>query len=1724
MPNQRLRRSSLSSAAASLQAEEADLREAVERSSNSNEVVAAHSVAGTNGRRTARKRYKHYTLQEAATDRLTLNFHHPTLERNFRRYVSQKAIRRTRGAALAFIFCLLCFGILENVGNFSGVPWATAGIGGLRIVTAIVPTLFLLLSERLTDLPVPWLESALAATYGMHGILLVAANVLGVYAGSRHYYPFAWWSGTFDMCHCAVTQLSGVRFAVAACVTLIHPLLVCLAYIPGYRPANSDEVEQLLIQLACIAVCILVAYRREAVERREFVSTANLIADRTMRQDLLDEMLPSRVAEALNRRGGSGMDSFAGAGAGSHTSRGTGAAGSLRAASREFTAGQMASRQDSPHWSSRPGAAVVGSLLSPSSGQTGVANILSGRNTSEPGGGGSKEFFADRSILVPPTVVANTSVPPTVPNHSSMSPSAGTGTGSRMTRRQSSQQELGPAKGMNRARSTEPDIMLARSMPLRDVGDSVGEADSPSNLHRPRSIRFKKRASVLEGRRSIVGAAISGSFLHEAGSLDSPTLAPLASPSVHGMTLLEQTELPHMNLVRAPSTGLSGLARNSRQGSSQTQHHDVHSRLSRRSTASSEGPAAVALSSTQQVADAAPESKLVSVSASMEVNSMAAPVPAKPTDVPGTEAASAVPPGSHVNADGSAQHYVIDAGTQVGAYAADSGAAPSGRSSVVATGTSTLHVQGAASTSHAQLILPQVLVRSGSRALVSEQRSDGLSIPHAPTAVKLSSRAARKKQLYASVFHRSVSPFRAASATATESVVGMHGSDRRTSLLNSLASFRRASGGDTPAPSMLVKAPAWDPVAHLYPRATVMFVYIANLTALTAIAQPIQLVTFLNAVYTQFDEIVTRRRAYKVMAIANMYLVVSGAPSEDPDHAVTMVQVALDIMKLVQRQAAHGGMDLSGVRAQFQIGLHSGEVAGGVIGQATLNWHIFGDTVNTASRMCSVNASGRIQLSPVTVELLRAHVKTNDDTDFIRSAVADDDSGTVTDVPFLQNCPTAPVGTILPLRLRPGSVTLECRGAVPFKGKGEICTWWLSDKELEYLNNLQSLRIPSRTGLSAGQPLPSPRAQAAILPGNPSVQVVEGVGVTDTSLTTEYDHAVQSEGLDSITGRGDGPVEQLVEVEATHALWQNFLDDNVEEKYQAKIMPKVTKTLALAFVLGFVVAGGGMLKSLLFDVRSRPLGLALDVGLSRGVLALACMVYVGALLYDGAAIRNRLLLSAAGTQTTVSKWLPELAVPLCIGATFVLNAELLPGVARGANSDSGLANLNFLLLLVFSFMELRSYTVIYLNVSCLCVYISLLVTVGVYPLVYVLSHALMVVAAAVFSSTIAWVRESARRFRFIVHEKSRAHKNECEKILLNMLPSASHASRLMEGEQVVEELDDVTLLYSDIRGFTQMSSSMSAEALIEFLDALYTNFDEYLPRYGVYKIETIGDAFIVVGGLQEAASTAGAKQGAAARPDRPQSDTSRRVSTDGSDDGEYTTENGVSDGKSFTAILGRLGGWGRRTARLPKSAQVAPFPPTVSSLEKDAPVGIVMAAPISSTSDFVGPSSSPSCELPIPPLGSRDELDHAGRVALFSIIMLDLVRVLQRTESMNLQMRIGIHCGRVVAGVIGRTRPRYFVWGKDCDLANNMESTGEAMQVQVSEVAALRLARQGFRLVPHQRVPLDDMGKHGAQDDAPCADTAWMQTYLLVGCDRVQHGGTTLTVDMQAAAAQHILG
>jgi len=194
-----------------------------------------------------------------------------------------------------------------------------------------------------------------------------------------------------------------------------------------------------------------------------------------------------------------------------------------------------------------------------------------------------------------------------------------------------------------------------------------------------------------------------------------------------------------------------------------------------------------------------------------------------------------------------------------------------------------------------------------------------------------------------------------------------------------------------------------------------------------------------------------------------------------------------------------------------------------------------------------------------------------------------------------------------------------------------------------------------------------------------------------------------------------------------------------------------------------------------------------------------------------------------------------------------------------------------------------------------------------------------------------------------VHDLEEAYR-ENERLLLNILPEPV-AARLRRGERpIADRFEDVSLLFADIVGFTSLSGGMAADQLVSVLNEVFSVFDELVDEAGLEKVKTIGDAYMVVGGMS----------------------------------------------------------------------------------------------------------------------GRADHLDCIARMALS---LGDAVQAIEAARSLGIEFRIGIHCGPVVAGVIGTRKFIYDVWGDTVNVASRMESTGVPGRIQVTATVEARL-RDAFQFEP----------------------------------------------------------
>jgi class 3 adenylate cyclase len=155
-------------------------------------------------------------------------------------------------------------------------------------------------------------------------------------------------------------------------------------------------------------------------------------------------------------------------------------------------------------------------------------------------------------------------------------------------------------------------------------------------------------------------------------------------------------------------------------------------------------------------------------------------------------------------------------------------------------------------------------------------------------------------------------------------------------------------------------------IADAFPEVSVLFADLVDFTRRSRRIGPAQVVATLNELFSVFDRLAQRQGLEKIKTIGDAYMVAGGLPQPRPDHAEAIAEMALAIRDEVARRT-----DPSGQPLQVRIGIDTGPVEAGVIGTSKFSYDLWGDTVNTASRMESHGIAGCIQVTERTYQRLR---------------------------------------------------------------------------------------------------------------------------------------------------------------------------------------------------------------------------------------------------------------------------------------------------------------------------------------------------------------------------------------------------------------------------------------------------------------------------------------------------------------------------------------------------------------------------------------------------------------------------------------------------------------------------------------------------------------------------------------------------------------------------------
>ncbi|HJZ47854.1 MAG TPA: adenylate/guanylate cyclase domain-containing protein [Roseiflexaceae bacterium] len=156
------------------------------------------------------------------------------------------------------------------------------------------------------------------------------------------------------------------------------------------------------------------------------------------------------------------------------------------------------------------------------------------------------------------------------------------------------------------------------------------------------------------------------------------------------------------------------------------------------------------------------------------------------------------------------------------------------------------------------------------------------------------------------------------------------------------------------------------PIAEQFDDVTVLFADIVDFTKLAARIAPTELIGLLNEIFSLFDELAERYGLEKIKTIGDSYMAAGGLPKPHPYHTAAVADMALAMQRAIARFSARRGEVFD-----MRVGISSGPAIAGVIGTKKFIYDLWGDTVNTASRMESHGLPGQIQVCAATYERLR---------------------------------------------------------------------------------------------------------------------------------------------------------------------------------------------------------------------------------------------------------------------------------------------------------------------------------------------------------------------------------------------------------------------------------------------------------------------------------------------------------------------------------------------------------------------------------------------------------------------------------------------------------------------------------------------------------------------------------------------------------------------------------
>lgn len=661
-------------------------------------------------------------------------------------------------------------------------------------------------------------------------------------------------------------------------------------------------------------------------------------------------------------------------------------------------------------------------------------------------------------------------------------------------------------------------------------------------------------------------------------------------------------------------------------------------------------------------------------------------------------------------------------------------------------------------------------------------------------------------------------------------------------------------------------------IAQEFDVVTVMFCEITNFHDLSSTMEESTLVGALNIVYSEFDKLLERFRLHKVETIGQIYMLAGGCPEVTDEFSKDVAILALKFMETMPSINLKVLDRIPGFdkRLQLRIGINTGPIVAGIVGTRMPRYKLFGDTVNTASRMQSTCEIGRIQISQSTFELLQNDFDT------------------------------------------------EYRGKVMVKGKGHLETYYLLRSKQQTNSAETSLQCVTDSVISSSMtsvftPIMPEGVLRRFSSGSAQVHPREAKvnnGLKRIQLSHEENAAHNKEEEDRTKGN---LLNNLFLVGMMVLLYMLLYIIFTLTTSPEKVLRKDLTVWCLAFMT--VIYG-----TMYCSVRANQIAKEKTLGRAAGILLIVqctLLLVTESSLLDQPYTGRLLCFLILSIDLSIIPWQQRLGLCMFNAFTYAAMVLSIKAVNPAAQQLRGSVIVNMTIPVSAWNIISSSFNLLSEGVVLLAVIVSIE----------------QQTRSNFFDQRLQRVQQ-----RLII-----AQKKHTAKMLLKLLPESVVPRLLSKGsEAVVDHFEEVSILFTDMVQFTAFAQRLKAYDLMCFLNEMYVMFDAISSKYGLYKVEIIGDAYFAVGGCPVACT---------------------------------------------------------------------------NHVDKLIHAALEMT-------DAVEPLRLKAQQL-------LEGYEHAEGAD-------------------NINIRVGVHVGAVVAGVIGVKDPRYHVFGEAVNLAQVMESTGEPGKVHIS--------------------------------------------------------------------------